>query len=35
VNFADDYYGHDARLEKALRHGYRYPRQSRRSEPLP
>jgi hypothetical protein len=26
VNFADDYYGHDARLDKALRHGYPYPR---------
>jgi murein L,D-transpeptidase YcbB/YkuD len=26
VYFADDYYGHDARLEKALRHGYPYPR---------
>ncbi len=26
VNFADDYYGHDARLEKALGHGYPYPR---------
>jgi murein L,D-transpeptidase YcbB/YkuD len=35
VNFADDYYGHDARLEKALRHGYPYPRKSWRSEPLP
>jgi len=28
VNFADDYYGHDARLEKALSHGYPYPRKS-------
>jgi murein L,D-transpeptidase YcbB/YkuD len=28
VNFADDYYGHDARLEKALRHGYPYPRKN-------
>ena len=28
VNFADDYYGHDARLENALRHGYPYPRKS-------
>jgi murein L,D-transpeptidase YcbB/YkuD len=26
VYFADDYYGHDARLEKALGHGYPYPR---------
>jgi L,D-transpeptidase YcbB len=26
VNFADDYYGHDARLDKALRRGYPYPR---------
>jgi L,D-transpeptidase YcbB len=26
VSFADDYYGHDARLEQALRHGYPYPR---------
>ena len=26
VHFADDYYGHDARLEKALAHGYPYPR---------
>jgi len=26
VFFADDYYGHDARLEKALGHGYPYPR---------
>ena len=24
--FADDYYGHDARLAKALTHGYPYPR---------
>jgi murein L,D-transpeptidase YcbB/YkuD len=28
VHFADDYYGHDARLEKALSHGYPYPRKS-------
>jgi murein L,D-transpeptidase YcbB/YkuD len=28
VNFAADYYGHDARLEKALGHGYPYPRES-------
>jgi murein L,D-transpeptidase YcbB/YkuD len=28
VNFADDYYGHDARLDKALGHGYPYPRKS-------
>ncbi|HEX9188268.1 MAG TPA: L,D-transpeptidase family protein [Vicinamibacteria bacterium] len=28
VFFADDYYGHDALLDKALRHGYPYPRQS-------
>jgi murein L,D-transpeptidase YcbB/YkuD len=28
VYFADDYYGHDANLEKALRHGYPYPRKS-------
>jgi murein L,D-transpeptidase YcbB/YkuD len=28
VYFADDYYGHDAQLEKALRHGYPYPRKS-------
>jgi L,D-transpeptidase YcbB len=26
--FADDYYGHDAQLEKALAHGYPYPRKS-------
>ena len=26
VFFADDYYGHDAKLEQALRHGYPYPR---------
>jgi len=26
VHFADDYYGHDARLEEALRHGFPYPR---------
>jgi L,D-transpeptidase YcbB len=26
--FTDDYYGHDALLEKALRHGYPYPRKS-------
>jgi L,D-transpeptidase YcbB len=28
VYFADDYYGHDALLEKALRHGFPYPRKS-------
>jgi len=28
VYFADDYYGHDAKLEQALRHGYPYPRKS-------
>jgi murein L,D-transpeptidase YcbB/YkuD len=28
VHFADDYYGHDAQLEKALSHGYPYPRKS-------
>ena len=28
VSFADDYYGHDAKLEQALRHGYPYPRKS-------
>jgi murein L,D-transpeptidase YcbB/YkuD len=28
VYFADDYYGHDAQLEKALGHGYPYPRKS-------
>jgi murein L,D-transpeptidase YcbB/YkuD len=28
VHFADDYYGHDARLEKALAGGYPYPRKS-------
>ncbi len=28
VYFADDYYGHDAKLEKALRGGYPYPRKS-------
>ena len=28
VYFADDSYGHDAQLEKALRHGYPYPRKS-------
>jgi murein L,D-transpeptidase YcbB/YkuD len=28
VYFADDYYGHDALLEKALAHGYPYPRKS-------
>ncbi len=28
VHFSDDYYGHDARLEQALRHGYPYPRRS-------
>jgi L,D-transpeptidase YcbB len=28
VYFADDYYGHDAQLEKALAHGYPYPRKS-------
>lgn len=27
VQFADDYYGHDARLEKALAGGFPYPRQ--------
>jgi murein L,D-transpeptidase YcbB/YkuD len=27
VQFADDYYGHDAKLEKALAGGYPYPRQ--------
>jgi murein L,D-transpeptidase YcbB/YkuD len=26
VHFAADYYGHDARLEEALRHGFAYPR---------
>ena len=26
VHFAGDYYGHDARLEEALRHGFPYPR---------
>jgi murein L,D-transpeptidase YcbB/YkuD len=26
--FTDDYYGHDAQLEKALGHGYPYPRKS-------
>ncbi len=26
VHFADDYYGHDARLEAALKRGYPYPR---------
>jgi murein L,D-transpeptidase YcbB/YkuD len=26
--FADDYYGHDARLAKALAHGFPYPRES-------
>jgi hypothetical protein len=30
VSFADDYYGHDAQLEKALRQGYPYPRKMRR-----
>ena len=28
VYFAEDYYGHDAKLEHALRHGYPYPRKS-------
>jgi murein L,D-transpeptidase YcbB/YkuD len=28
VHFTDDYYGHDAQLEKALRQGYPYPRKS-------
>jgi murein L,D-transpeptidase YcbB/YkuD len=28
VHFADDYYGHDAKLEKALAGGYPYPRKS-------
>jgi murein L,D-transpeptidase YcbB/YkuD len=28
VHFADDYYGHDAKLEKALAAGYPYPRKS-------
>jgi len=28
VFFSDDYYGHDAQLEKALAHGYPYPRRS-------
>ena len=28
VHFADDYYGHDAKLEKALAGGYPYPRRS-------
>ena len=28
AHFADDYYGHDARLEKALAGGYPYPRKS-------
>jgi murein L,D-transpeptidase YcbB/YkuD len=28
VHFADDYYGHDAKLEAALRHGYPYPRKN-------
>ncbi len=28
LSFAEDYYGHDARLETALRHGYPYPRKS-------
>jgi L,D-transpeptidase YcbB len=28
VHFADDYYGHDAKLEKALAGGYPYLRQS-------
>lgn len=32
VCFADDYHGHDARLEKALAHGYPYPRMP---EPAP
>ena len=26
AHFADDYYGHDAKLEKALAGGYPYPR---------
>ena len=26
VNFADDYYGHDAKLVEALAHGFPYPR---------
>lgn len=26
VHFADDYYGHDAKLEQALAGGYPYPR---------
>jgi len=26
VNFADDYYGHDAKLAEALAHGFPYPR---------
>jgi murein L,D-transpeptidase YcbB/YkuD len=26
VYFSDDYYGHDAKLDQALRHGYPYPR---------
>jgi murein L,D-transpeptidase YcbB/YkuD len=26
VHFADDYYGHDAKLEAALAHGFPYPR---------
>ena len=28
LHVADDYYGHDAQLEKALAHGYPYPRKS-------
>jgi murein L,D-transpeptidase YcbB/YkuD len=28
VHFSDDYYGHDAKLEEALAHGYPYPRSS-------
>lgn len=28
VHFADDYYGHDAKLEKALAQGFPYPRKS-------
>jgi murein L,D-transpeptidase YcbB/YkuD len=28
VYFTDDYYGHDAQLERALAHGYPYPRRS-------
>lgn len=28
VHFSDDYYGHDAKLEEALAHGYPYPRTS-------